>query len=259
MKKTSLRDKMGQMINETINYSLLENATYDDIIDLGDDMEPFEDDWRTDEPSQGYVQSTFETIQQKCNECGATFKDLGDNEFGVIVRGVDASELISTLKDMEERGIIYSTGGDLSIGHAKYRIIKEINENKNMTKVVKINEAQLKQIVTESVKKVLKETAGHLYWKDDEGNPHTNSKDLYRGVEGAIFVYHGDWSDPEILYKGHSINYWDAEDSLWNNYKEYCEENNIQPTEDDFEEYVNKYEDVASTLDEIVWALDGNP
>ena len=138
---------------------------------------------------------------------------------------------------------------------------QETNENKIMNKkqVIRLNESQLKQIVTESVKRVLKETAGHLYYKDDEGNPHTNSKELYRGVKGAIFVYHGDWADPEILYKNHSINYWDAEQSLWYNYKEYCEENNIKPTDDGFEKYVNEYEDVASTLDELVWALDGNP
>lgn len=138
---------------------------------------------------------------------------------------------------------------------------QKTNENKIMNKkqVIRLNESQLKQIVTESVKRVLKETAGHLYYKDDEGNPHTNSKELYRGVKGAIFVYHGDWADPEILYKNHSINYWDAEQSLWYNYKEYCEENNIKPTDDGFEKYVNEYEDVASTLDELVWALDGNP
>lgn len=34
----------------------------------------------------------------------------------------------------------------------------------------------------------------------------------WRGVPEARFVSHGEWSDPEIIYKGQSINYWDFAD-----------------------------------------------
>ena len=40
------------------------------------------------------------------------------------------------------------------------------------------------------------------------------------GIPGAKFIYHGDWSDPEIQYKGFSINYWDVTDGLYNTWKE---------------------------------------
>jgi len=127
-----------------------------------------------------------------------------------------------------------------------------------MKKRIRLTESDLHRIVNESVKRVLRE-GGHLYWTDDEGNAHTNSTDLYRGVDGAILVSHGEWSDPEILYKKHSINYWDAEELLWSHYKDFCEENGIEPTEDKFDEYVEEYEDVEGALDDLVWALDGNP
>lgn len=35
------------------------------------------------------------------------------------------------------------------------------------------------------------------------------------------FIYHGDWSDPEAIYKGKSYNYYDFEDVLFS-YFEDC-------------------------------------
>lgn len=49
--------------------------------------------------------------------------------------------------------------------------------------IIRLNERQLRQIVKESVKK-----AGHLYWKDDDGTIHTNSKETWRGVPGTTFI-----------------------------------------------------------------------
>lgn len=34
------------------------------------------------------------------------------------------------------------------------------------------------------------------------------------GVEGAQYRSHGEWSDPEIIYKGLSFNYWDVLDFI---------------------------------------------
>ena len=61
-------------------------------------------------------------------------------------------------------------------------------------------------------------------------------KETYRGVPGSTFIWHGEWSDPEVLWKGISLNVNDVEDKLWYSYKDYCEENNIKPTEDRSEE-----------------------
>lgn len=35
------------------------------------------------------------------------------------------------------------------------------------------------------------------------------------------FINHGEWSDPEVKYKGKSYNYYDFEDLLFNYYKDY--------------------------------------
>lgn len=48
----------------------------------------------------------------------------------------------------------------------------------------------------------------------------------YRGIPNIEFVWHGEWADPELIYKGHSFNYWDVEDALWGDYVEQeCEGN----------------------------------
>lgn len=48
----------------------------------------------------------------------------------------------------------------------------------------------------------------------------------YRGIKDIEFVWHGEWSDPALIYKGHSFNYWDVEDALWGDYVEQeCEGN----------------------------------
>lgn len=42
----------------------------------------------------------------------------------------------------------------------------------------------------------------------------------YRGIPNIESVWHGEWADPELIYKGHSFNYWDVEDALWGDYVE---------------------------------------
>lgn len=75
----------------------------------------------------------------------------------------------------------------------------------------------------------------------------------YRGVPGSIFIWHGEWSDPEVLWKGISLNVNDIEDGLWYSYKDGCIENNIKPTEDDFENWLKIMgtDYIASELDNL--------
>jgi len=124
--------------------------------------------------------------------------------------------------------------------------------------VKRINESQLKTIVAESVKKVLEE-GGHLYWKDEDGTVHTNSKELYRGVPGAIYISHGEWSDPEILYNNHELNYWDVEECLWDSYESDCEESNKEASEEGFDGWLEEMgvDYVQGELDNLVWSMDG--
>ena len=124
-------------------------------------------------------------------------------------------------------------------------------------KIIRLTESDLHRIVKESVNRVLME-GGHLYYKDDDGSVHTNSKETYRGVPGSVWIWHGEWSDPEILWKGVELNANDVEESLWLSYNNWCEENDEEPTNDGFEEWVSN-EDIASYLDEAAWAAQGNP
>ena len=99
---------------------------------------------------------------------------------------------------------------------------------------IRLTESQLHKLVKKSVKSFINE-GGNLTWKDDDGRMHTNSQDNWYGIEGATFVSHGEWSDGEIYfdYEGEQyvINANDAEEWLWNDFKEYCEENNLNPDE----------------------------
>ena len=40
------------------------------------------------------------------------------------------------------------------------------------------------------------------------------------GIEGITFLYHGEWADPEIEYKGHIFNSQDIEDAFYGGWKD---------------------------------------
>lgn len=96
--------------------------------------------------------------------------------------------------------------------------------------------------------------AGHLYGHYEDGTPFTNSKNTWRGVKGTTFISHGEWSDPEIWYKGKELNANDIEDGLWDWYKEDCSENNEQPTEQGYEQWLET-QDLASYLDDVLFGM----
>ena len=138
-----------------------------------------------------------------------------------------------------------------------------------MKQIIRLTEGDLHRIIGNTVKRVLKESrrrnrmiseAGHIYHKDEDGNVWTNSKDTYRGVPGSTYIYHGEWADPEIWWKGNELNAEDVEESLWQSYEDECSENGDEPTVDGFEDWVEQQgtDYIASTLDEIDWATNGN-
>lgn len=84
---------------------------------------------------------------------------------------------------------------------------------------IKLNESDLKNIIFRSIKKHINE-GGHLYGIDSDDNIFTNSKETYRNVPGTTYIYHGEWSDPEVIYKGKELNANDIEDYLWSDFKD---------------------------------------
>ena len=109
-----------------------------------------------------------------------------------------------------------------------------MNFKTNIYMKIRLTESKLKQIVAESVKKVLKES-GHLYGRYEDGTPFTNSKAKWHGVDGTVFISHGEWSDPEVWYDGEELNGNDLEDFVWEEYKIECEETGKSPSEQEFD------------------------
>ena len=82
---------------------------------------------------------------------------------------------------------------------ARYCSIKESKTNKNMKKnVVKINENALRQIVAESVKKVLKEGDSFNFYKDKEDKSGELTKKILFLRSNAVQLY-------EFIEKGNGI------------------------------------------------------
>ena len=154
--------------------------------------------------------------------------------------------------------------------------IRKINtyKDKDMKQTIRLNESELKRMIAESVRRVLRESTrprkrigrrinegGHLYHKDEDGKVWTNSKKTYRGVPGSVYIWHGAWNDPEVIWKGQSLNVYDIEDGMWSTYKDECEENGEQPTDNGFDAWVEAQgtDWIASQLDDLVWAAQGCP
>jgi hypothetical protein len=140
-----------------------------------------------------------------------------------------------------------------------------------MKKIIRLTESDLHRIVKESVNRILRENSrrksrmikegGHLYHKDEDGNVWTNSKETYRGVPGSTYIWHGEWADPEVLWDGVELNVNDIEEGLWYSYKDDCEERREKPTEQGYEAWLKEMgtEYIASQLDDLAWAAQGNP
>lgn len=74
------------------------------------------------------------------------------------------------------------------------------------------------------------------------------------GIEPILFIYHGDWSDPEVSYNGMVVNSYTVEDSMTQLYREHCEEHQISDDNyDGFEEYMRENADEVKELIEIAY------
>lgn len=65
-------------------------------------------------------------------------------------------------------------------------------------------------------------------------------KKWFYGIYGIQFVWHGAWSDPEIIWHGKSFNYYDLETPLWEVYREERHERGLEVYDSDFEIWVKK-------------------
>ena len=64
----------------------------------------------------------------------------------------------------------------------------------------------------------------------------------WRGSDEIEVVSHGEWADPDLVYKDYTFNYWDIEDALWDNFLEETghkdSESGDPKVEAEFDKYV---------------------
>lgn len=72
------------------------------------------------------------------------------------------------------------------------------------------------------------------------------------GIENVGFVWHNEWADPEIEYKGKRFSCYIVEDTMWERYKE---ENGKYADEKLFSQYMRNNIDAVYELCEL--ALEG--
>lgn len=123
-----------------------------------------------------------------------------------------------------------------------------------MSKQNILNETNIKKVIDKTLKSLC-ETAGDLTWEMD-GQKYTTSQNTYRGVPGTTYVYHGEWSDPEIWYDDESINANDIEDSLWNDFREETGSDD----EDEFENWLDEKgtDYIKGELDNYLFGMNEN-
>ena len=84
---------------------------------------------------------------------------------------------------------------------------------------------------------------------------HRCKNEGYRGSEDVEFVSNGMWSDPDLIYKGYTFNYWDIEDALWSEFLEETghkdSESGDPAVESEFDEYVQGR--VTDYLDDVIY------
>ena len=61
----------------------------------------------------------------------------------------------------------------------------------------------------------------------------------YRGIRDIEFIWHGATPDPELLYQGKVVNYYDVEDTIW---QEYKEDGHDPDDEEEFTRYRQSHE-----------------
>jgi len=67
----------------------------------------------------------------------------------------------------------------------------------------------------------------------------------------AEFIYNGDWNDPQLKYKGKIYNSHIIEDTMWDRFNEYAEEEGVEPNEENFTIYCLNNQDDIRELFEI--------
>lgn len=85
--------------------------------------------------------------------------------------------------------------------------------------------------------------------------------DYFLGIRGAVWIWNGAWSDPQIRYKGHILNAWDVQEGVESMYDDYVSDGYIKPCKGGWKEWgIKNPRSVKALMDEYIWAMDeANP
>ena len=72
------------------------------------------------------------------------------------------------------------------------------------------------------------------------------------GIPHIGFVYRGPWSDPALEYKGKIINSHVIEDTMWERYREYCNERGEIENINGFDSFMRENADDVYELCDLV-------
>lgn len=72
------------------------------------------------------------------------------------------------------------------------------------------------------------------------------------GIPGIKFIWHNEWSDPEIEYKGKRCSCYIVEDTMWSFFREETGLNN----EDEFAKYMSNHKNVVYELCKLALGLE---
>ena len=72
----------------------------------------------------------------------------------------------------------------------------------------------------------------------------------WKYFEKAEFIWRGNYNDPQLKYKGNIINMHIIEDTMWDRFNEYAEEEGLKANEENFTTYcLNNQDDIEELLE----------
>ena len=54
-------------------------------------------------------------------------------------------------------------------------------------------------------------------------------KNYFYGIYGIRFICHGEWANPELIWHGHTFDYYDVETPLYETFREECDDDDMFP------------------------------
>lgn len=107
----------------------------------------------------------------------------------------------------------------------------------------------------------LKETKKKSKFLEAHYNNETGEvePDLFYGVPEVEFIWHGEWADPEVAYKGNVYSYTDVEDALYDDFKDRVQSGDIVISTEGYEDLPRGTREEQAEEDAFYDFVNGSP